>query len=98
MSVADDLYAQSWNTNFGPNPFEENPPDFTHNDDVVEPCQVPKNNHPPPCEISKTSGGSPVEQTTDIEEETNNEILQEFHCDEVNSSQNTQIDKDTTSE
>ena len=41
MSVAhDDLYAQSWNTNFGPDQFEENPPDFTLNDDVVEnvPC------------------------------------------------------------
>ena len=25
----DDFHAQSWNTNFGPNPFEDNPPDYT---------------------------------------------------------------------
>ena len=92
MSVAlDDLYAQSWNTNFGPNPFEENPPDFTLNEDDVEyvPGQIPKNSHLRSREISKTSGASPVEHTTDLEEENNNEIPQETHSDEVNSPQNT---------
>ena len=101
MSVAhDDLYAQSWNTNFGPDPFEENSPDVTLNDDDVEyvPCQVPKINHPSSREISKTSGGSPVEHTTDLEEENKNEIPQETHSDGINSPQSTQKDKDTTPE
>ena len=91
----DDLYAQSWNTNFGPNPFEENPPDVTLNDDDVEyvPCQVPEINHPASRENSKTSGGSPVEQTTDLEEEINNEISQETHSDEINAPQSTQKDR-----
>ena len=89
---------QSWNTNFGPNSFEENPPEFTHNDEDVEylPCQVLENNHPPSHEVSKTSGGSPVEQAIDLEEESSNEIRQETHSDEVNSSQNTQKDKGAT--
>ena len=39
-----------------------------------------------------------MEQTTDLEEENNNEIPQETHSDEVNSSRNTQKDKDTTPE
>ena len=41
---------------------------------------------------------SPVEQTTEPEEENDNEIPQETHIDEGHSSQNTQKDKDTTSE
>ena len=58
MSVAhDDLYAQSWNTNFGPNTFEENPPEFTHNDDVeYVPCQKHDINHPPPAKFQKQEG------------------------------------------
>ena len=101
MSVAhDDFYAQSWKTNFGPNAFEENPPDVTLNDDDVEyvPCQVPEINHSPFREISKTSEGSPVEQTTDPQEEIDNEISQETLSDETNSPQNTQNDKNTTPE
>ena len=45
MPVAhDDLYAQSWNTNFGPNPFEDSPPDYTQITDDIEfvPVEVPE--------------------------------------------------------
>ena len=50
--------AQSWNTNFGPNPFEGSPPDHTQNTDDIEyvPVEVPKNNHPPSLEFPKNSG------------------------------------------
>ena len=72
MPVAhDDLYAQSWNTNFGPNPFEDGPPDHTQNTDDIE-CvhvEVPEINLPTSLEFLKNSGGSPVEQSTDREEE-----------------------------
>ena len=59
MSVAnDDLYAQSWNTNFGLNPFKDSPQDHTQNTDDIEyvPVEVPKNNHPPSLEIPKNRG------------------------------------------
>ena len=60
MPVAhDDLYAQSWNTNFGPNPFD-NPPDHTQNTEDIEyiPVEVPENNHPPSPKFPKSSGGA----------------------------------------
>ena len=32
MSIAnDDLYAQSWNTNFGSNPFDDSPTEYSQN-------------------------------------------------------------------
>ena len=61
MPVAhDDLYAQSWNTNFGPNPFEDSPPDHTQNTDDIEYVSVdaPENNHPPSLEFPNNSGGA----------------------------------------
>ena len=61
MPVAhDDLYAQSWNTNFGPNPFKDSPPDHTQNTDDIEYVSVdaPENNHPPSLEFPKNSGGA----------------------------------------
>ena len=61
MPVAhDDLYAQSWNTNFGPNPFEDSPPDYTQITDDIEyvPVEVPENNHPPTHEFPKNRGGA----------------------------------------
>ena len=61
MPVAhDDLYAQSWNTNFGPNPFEDSHPDNTQDTDAVEyvPVDAPENNHPPPSNFQKTVGGA----------------------------------------
>ena len=56
----DDLYAQSWNTNFGPNPFEESPPDYTQITDDIEyvPVEVPENNHPPSPNFPKNGGGA----------------------------------------
>ena len=87
----DDLYAQSWNTNFGPNPFEESPPDYTKITDDIEyvPVEVPENNHPPSPKFPKNSGGSPVEQTTEREEENCNENLQEIQDEESEISQKT---------
>ena len=73
MPVAqDDLYAQSWNTNFGPSPFEVSPPDHTQNTDDIEyiPVEVPENNHPPSPILPKSSGGaqwnSPLNPTKKI--------------------------------
>ena len=53
-----DLYAQSWNTNFGPNPFEDNPREYSQNTEDIEylPITAPGNNHPPSREISKIVG------------------------------------------
>ena len=44
----DDLHAQSWNTKFGPNPFEDNAPEYSQNAEDIEyqPSPVPENNHP----------------------------------------------------
>ena len=91
MPVAhDDLYAQSWNTNFGPNPFEDGPPDYTSNDDDVEyvPIEIPDNNHPPSLKFPEKGGGSPVEQPTENEEENHEETPQEI-CDEAEATQKT---------
>ena len=54
------LYAQSWNTNFGPSPFEDSPPDNTQDIDDMEyvPVDAPENNHPPSLEFPKNSGGA----------------------------------------
>ena len=63
----DDLYAQSLNTKFGPNPFEDNPPWYSQNVEDIEylPLKVPEHNYPPSRDLSQNSGGSPVEQTND---------------------------------
>ena len=92
MPVAhDDLYAQSWNTKFGPNPFEDSPPDHTQNTDDIEyiPVEVPENNHPPSPKFPKRSGGSPVEQSTEPEEENHDDIQQEIQDEEPEVSQKT---------
>ena len=74
----DDLYAQSWNTNIGPNPFEDNHPEYSQDVEDIDnlPTTEPEHNHPPSREISQNGGGSPVEQTT--EPDQNHEI----HADE----------------
>ena len=79
----DDLYAQSWNTNFGPNPFEESPHESTLNTDNIEyvPIEIPEQNRPPSPNSSKNSGGSPVEQTTAPEVENRNITPQEIPDD-----------------
>ena len=93
----DDLYTQSWNTNFGSSPFDDDPVENSHNNDDAEytPIQIPDKNRPPSPSFSKNSGGSPVEQTTEPEKETNNENLQETHDDEV---ENPQKDRNITPE
>ena len=70
---------------------EESPPDYTQITDDIEyvPVEVPENNHPPSLEIPKNSGGSPVEQTTEREEENCDENLQEIQDEESEISQKT---------
>ena len=62
----DDLYAHTWDTNFGTDPFDTELPD-NEQDDIQEYVPI---NRPPSLEISKNSGGTPVEQTTVPNEET----------------------------
>ena len=72
----DDLYVQSWNTNFGSNPLDDGPSEHSLNTEDTEyiPIQIPEENRPPSPGSSKTSGGSPVEQTTERNENHENEI------------------------
>ena len=96
MTVAhDDLYAQSWNTNFGPNPFEDGPPDYTQNNDNVQyvPIEVPENYHLPSLKFPEKGGESSVVQPTESEEENHEEIPQEICDDEVEVSQKTPKEK-----
>ena len=99
----DDLYAQSWNTNFGPNPFEDNPPEYSQNIEDIEylPITSPENNHPPSLEISKNSGGSPVEQTTEQDQNHENhddETPQQVNEENDNNTQKTQKDTNTSTD
>ena len=75
----DDLYAQSRNTNFGSNPFDDGPTEYSQNTEDVEntPIQIPDDNRPPSPGSSKNSGGSPVEQTIEPNENNENEIPQQ---------------------
>ena len=77
MPIAnDDLYAQSWNTNFGSNTFDDSPSELSQNTEETEyiPIQIPENNHPP----QKNRGGSTVEQTIEPDENHENEIPQQI--------------------
>ena len=56
----DDLYAHTWDTNFCTDPFDTELPD-NEQDDIQEYVPI---NRPPSLEISKNSGGAPVEQST----------------------------------
>ena len=92
MPVAhDDIYAQSWNTNFGPNPFEDKPPDYVQHTEDIEyvPIEEPENSRPPSPKFPKNGGGSPVEQSTERDKISNNESPQETHDDEAENSQKT---------
>ena len=71
MPIAnDDLFAQSWNTNFGSNPFEDGHSEFSQDTEDAEytPIQIPDDNHPPSPGSSKNSGGAqwnrPLNQMT----------------------------------
>ena len=60
MPIAnDDLYAQSWNTNFGSSPSEDDPVEYSQNTDDNEYIliQTPDDNRPPSPGPSKNSGG-----------------------------------------
>ena len=102
MTIAnDDLYAQSWNTNFGANPFDDIPSDAIHNTEDTEyvPIQIPDNSRPPSPVSSKNSGGSPVDQTTDPDQNHENqadEIPQHTSEDDQNT-QITQKEQNNTS-
>ena len=63
----DDFYAQSWNTNFGSNPFDDGPSEYSQDTQDAEyvPIQIPDDNRPPSLGSSENSGGSPVGQTTE---------------------------------
>ena len=65
----DDLYAHTWDTNFGTDPFDTELPD-NEQDDIQEYVPI---NRPPSLKISKNSGGAPVEQTTVPNEENSTE-------------------------
>ena len=103
MTIAnDDLYAQSWNTNFGANPFDDIPSDAIHNTEDTEyvPIQIPDNSRPPSPVSSKNSGGSPVDQTTEPDQNHGNhadEIPQQSNDDD-NNTQNTQKDTNISSD
>ena len=53
-----DLYAQSWNTNFGSNLFDDGPSEYSLNTEDTEynPIQIPEENRPPSPGSSKNSG------------------------------------------
>ena len=58
MPIAnDDLYAQSLNTNFGSNPFDDSPSDSLQSTEETDyiPIQLPENSRPPSLESSKNS-------------------------------------------
>ena len=76
----DDLYAQSWNTSFGSNTFDDGSTEYSQNTEDAEyfPIQIPYNNRPPSPGSSKSSGGSPVEQTTELVENHENETPQQI--------------------
>ena len=61
MPIAnDDLNAQSWNTNFGSNPFDDGPSEYSQNTEDTEyiPIQIPEENRPASPGSSKNSGGA----------------------------------------
>ena len=82
----DDLYAQSWNTNFGSNPFDDSLAEYSQNTEDADhiPIQIPNDNRPPSPGSSKNSGGSPVEQTTEPNDNHENEIPQHISEDDQN--------------
>ena len=55
-----DLYAQSWNTNFGSNPFDDGSSEYSLNTEDSEyiPIQIPEENRPPSPGSSKNSGAA----------------------------------------
>ena len=94
----DDLSAQSWNTNFGSNPFDDGPPECPLNTDNTDyiPMQIPEENRPPYLGSSKKSGGAQWNTTVPDQNHENHadEIPKQLNNDD-NNTQKTQ--KDTNS-
>ena len=67
----DDLYAHTWDTNFGPSPFDTEQDSCDQQEDTVEyePTAQPETNRPPAHNNFKNSGGTPAEQTAVNDEE-----------------------------
>ena len=100
MIVAhDDLYAQSWNTNIGPNPLEDGPSDSSRNakDTHFISIHLPEKNHPPSLVFPRNSWGSPVEKTTEPEED-NRDVTPQESVNNAPIAQETQKDKNITPE
>ena len=72
----DDLYAQSWNTNFGSSPFDDDPVEYSQNNDDTEyiPIQTPDDNRPPSPGSSKNSGGAQWNRPLNLKEKRAMEI------------------------
>ena len=68
LIAQDDLYAHTWDTNFGSSPFDT---DHEINEDMVEyePASQPGINRPPSPIILKTLGGTPAEQSAVTDKE-----------------------------
>ena len=61
MPIAnDDLHGQSWNTNFGSNPFDDSPSEYSQNTEDTEytPIQIPDDKRPPSSGSSKNDRGA----------------------------------------
>ena len=61
MPIAkDDLYAQSWSTNFGSKPFDDGPSEYSQNTEDAEyfPIQIPEENRPPSQDLQKIVEGA----------------------------------------
>ena len=68
MHIAnDDLYAQSWNTNFGSNPFDDGLSEYSQNTEDTEyfPIQIPEENRPPSPGSSPRVGGAQCNRPLD---------------------------------
>ena len=64
LIAQDDLYAHTWDTNFGSSPFDTDHEINDQQEDMVEyePASQPGINRPPSPDNSQNSGGTPAEQ------------------------------------
>ena len=97
----DDLYAQTWDTNFGSSPFDSEHETNDQQEDIVEyePASQPEIYRPSSPEISQNSGGIPAEQpaVTDEEPQIITKELTEIENHEPipETSRNPEISQDT---
>ena len=101
LVAQDDLYAHSWDTNFGSSPFDSEHETIDQQEDIVEyePASQPEIYRPPSPEISQNSGGTPAEQpaVTDKEPQTitKEPTENENHEPIPETSRNPEISQDT---